>query len=481
MLTNPDLSSQRSASRSSPAATSPWRRSLLVVLIALIGLAMMMNGAVAAPYRQIAFLLLVLPLFLALTTPIMRSTTRRLWRWSVLIGGYLLTWALLQSVPLPFGFMANPVWSGLAELGIPAAAHVSIAPTRTLAALPALILPILVFAAILLLCQEKREAVLAWKALAVLGIGLAALSVLLELVFPETLFFSSVPVGRGAFNGIFVNRNTTAAFLALAICATVGWLFMPRNDQNRRMTQAQPGVSLDWPRLFLGAIVFLMVIALITTRSRAGVSFALICLTLAVAAVFLLRPDRGSGSRIESWAKAGLALAAGVALFALFGDPVASRMGTEADDGRWCAWAGTWQAIRERPLTGFGFATFAEMFPRFRDPDCLGTEGDWTRAHNSHLEFLAGMGAIGAVAALAGLVILARTLLAGVRQRRSLRAIPILSLAALAYIFLHGAADFPLQIPGVALYFAALMGAGAAVSTLSRQPRTPSGRRKQAG
>jgi O-antigen ligase len=449
------------------------RRGVLVALTAAIGLALMMNGAVAAPYRQIAFLGLCLPLLAALATPLARPATRRLWRWSMVCGAVLVAWALLQTVALPFGLLADPVWDTLAELGIPAGRTISVAPAETRAALPALVLPFLVFAAMLLLCQEKREAIFAWKLLAALGLALAGLSAVLEIGFPGVRFFSGFEVGRGAFSGIFVNRNTTAAFLGLVAFATAGWLLLPRQEGGRRHARrdAPERPEPEWSRILLAALLFLVIVALITTRSRAGVTLALLCLTLAVAATLLLQPGRGRGpaSQLGPRARAALVLVAGVCVFVVFGEPVISRMGSEAEDGRWCAWASTLQAIAERPLTGFGFATFAEVFPRFRDPDCMGAEGRWLRAHNSHLELLAGMGAVGGLVMAVALGLLLRVLVTGVRRRRSLRAIPVLGLGALAFGLAHSAVDFPLQIPGVALYFAALMGAAAAVSLLSRE------------
>lgn len=446
------------------------RRGVLVALAAAIGLALMMNGAVAAPYRQIAFLVLCLPLLATLAVPVARPAARRLWRQGLLVGAVLAVWALLQAAPLPFGLLAHPVWDTLADLGIPAGRTISVAPAQTLAALPTLILPFLVFAAMVVLCQERREAVFAWKLLAVVGLALAGLSALLEVAFPEVRFFSRFEVGRGGFNGIFVNRNTTAAFLGLTAFATAGWMLLPRAGGARPGPDDDALAALGWRRVVLAALLFLVVVALITTRSRAGVTLALICLSLAGAAVFVLQPagGRGRAGGPGPWARAGLALVAGAAVFVVFGDPVVSRMGMEAEDGRWCAWAVTLQAIAERPLAGFGFATFAEVFPRFRDPDCLGTEGAWLRAHSSPLELLAGMGAIGGLAMLAALAGLVATLGQGVRRRRSLRAIPVFGLGALGFGLFHSAVDFPLQIPGVALYFAALMGAGCAVSTLSR-------------
>ena len=474
---------RRHGARRGKGARAHAGRVLLIWLITAIGLALMMNGSVAAPYRQIAFLALALPLLALLGLRLTRPVSRALWRQCIAGMTLLILWALVQSTPLPLGILAHPVWDRLGDLGIAAQPTISVAPALTRAALPALILPFLVFAAMILLCQGQREALFAWKALAVLGLGLAALSILLEMVFPQTSFFSRFEVGRGAFNGIFVNRNTTAAFLGLAGFATAGWLMLPQPRQQRMDPAATGLAGFGWSRVWLAALLFLLVITLITTRSRAGVTLALICLTLAFVAVFLLRPERGRPPvrRLGTGAKAALIIGAGIGLFVAFGDPVISRMGPEAEDGRWCAWASTLQMIAERPLVGQGFGTFADAFPQYRNADCLGSRGIWTRAHNSHLEFLAGMGLIGALVALVLLGRMLQVLITGVQKRRSLKPIPIMTLAALAFVLGHSALDFPLQVPGVALYFAALMGAGCAIAVLEpssgsrrsrRSPRT---------
>lgn len=440
------------------------RDSVLMALIAAIGLGIMMNGAVVAPYQQIAVYALLPPLALTLAIRIHHPATARLIGWCAIVAGGLLIWAIAQSIELPSGVLAHPVWDDLSELGIDAPLSISVSPSSTWSAIPQLILPLCIFAAMLLLCQNLRSALLAWKVLAALGLAIFALSAVLELFFPNVTFFSRFEVGRGAFNGVFVNRNTTAAFLALTAFATTGWLFLPRDGTTRHS-----GIShINWQSVFLCALLFLLLIALLSTRSRAGATFALICLTLAIASIFALKPEKSGYEhyRRSNRIKAGLVLGAGATLFITFGETLISRMGAIFEDGRICVWRATWEIITERPFTGMGLGTFADVFPQFRNAECLGTQGVWLRAHNSYLEFLAGMGVIGGVLGMIALTVLVRSFLIGLRQRRSLQAIPILSLGALAFILLHSSVDFPLQIPGLAYYFAALTGAGCAISIL---------------
>ena len=459
-------------------ARPDYRRAVLLGLGAALGLALMMNGAVATPYREVAVLVLALPLLLTLGVRITHAPTRRAVGLAMGCAGALGLWGVVQAAPLPDGLpdalhaaLAHPVWTELAQTGVAVGAHVSVAPVQTLAALPALIAPFLVFAAMLVLCQGKSDALFAWKMLAAIGLGLAVLSLMLELFFAGQHFFATAPVGQGAFSGIFVNRNVTAAFLVLVATATAAWLFLPDPQRLRReRVVARDGVDLIGPsRAVLAALLFLLVILLILTRSRAGGGVGLAALTLGIMAVVVRAPGRRGAGRWRALLKSGLAALIGVGVVVAFGEPMLSRMATTGEDGRWCVYAATWAAIQDRPLTGAGFGTFAEVFPRYRDPACLGTRAIWLQAHNSWLEFGAGMGLVGAVVLGAGLLGLTGMLIHGIRARRSLRAIPVFALMALVFVALHSMVDFPLQIPGLALYFAALMGAGCATALLQRR------------
>ena len=56
------------------------------------------------------------------------------------------------------------------------------------------------------------------------------------------------------------------------------------------------------------------------------------------------------------------------------------------------------------------------------------------------------------------------TFIHGVKVRHRFRFVPIIGLAALILASLHSLVDFSLQIPGVGVYFAAIMAATVTVS-----------------
>jgi O-antigen ligase len=211
-------------------------------------------------------------------------------------------------------------------------------------------------------------------------------------------------------------------------------------------------------------MLFVTLIAIIATRSRAGTMLSLPLLFLCLGIIFAMAQHHRRTARMLA------VLGSGFALLVLFGEPVFSRLDGATQDPRWCAWASTLLGIIDHPWAGTGFATFIEAFPAYRDPECLGTEGTWHRAHNSFLELAFGIGLPATALLLAlGYRLLLKSCFTGLRQRKSLRAIPVLTLGALVFVSAHSLADFPLQIPGVAYYFASLMGAGCAIALQERR------------
>ena len=470
-----------------PAWMAGYRAACRVALSAMLFATLLFNGSVAPPYVQASHLGLALLLVLCLPVPVASRRRRLALRWTALALALAAVWGLLQSLLAVPAWLAHPVWQEVGPLLPTSASYISVAPARSLDALPNLLMPGLVFAAVLCLAQSRHAAARMWTLLALVGLAIAGISLALELFFPKVRFFSGFEVGWGGFSGVFVNRNTTASFLVLTAFALIGAVMLSRAERAAQLrTRKQAGATLwSMTAVLYAAALGAVVVAVIVTGSRAGTLMGLPVLVLTLAAIQLFDTDRGrqgGRSRFSPWQRAVLVILAGIGVLLAFGGRVLSRLGSDVDDGRLCAWQATARAILDRPWTGTGFGTFVDMFPAYRDPECLGTQGTWVRAHNSFLELALGFG-IPATALLlaAGYGLILWLCLHGARHRRSLKAIPLLTLGALTFASLHSLVDFPLQIPGVAAYFAALMGAGCAISCLETPPRETKGRHRRGG
>jgi O-antigen ligase len=209
--------------------------------------------------------------------------------------------------------------------------------------------------------------------------------------------------------------------------------------------------------------------ALFLTQSRGAVGATFVACVAAAALITTRRltADKPNGEFV-SWRRYA-ALAASllviVGLFALFAGRSVYRMEAQGgEDGRWCSFASTIEAIRDNSILGTGLGAFQDVFPVYRDSDCAGIFGVWERAHNLFLEGFLDLGLPFVAALTIGYLILVGVFIRGIRIRRQFRFIPIMGLAVLILASLHSIVDFSLQIPGVGVYFAAVMAAATTVS-----------------
>lgn len=446
------------AQRSSKKIQGSFSSIFPAVFLISIFLSVLFNGSVSAPYSYATSCLVAVSTCLCLMLPINYKATSKLIRSVVIILCVLSTWIVLQSLQIPLGAITHPIWTQAAETLAVQSGAISINPSQTFAALPRLILPGLVFISALMLSQSATAGKRLWTSLALLGTSIVFLAIILEAFFPNAQAFSSFEVGHGTFSGTFVNRNIAASFFGLTAFALAGCCHMAWHDVSK--DPSKPKIKLATYILFLFAVL----IAIIATKSRAGAMFSIPLVILGL--VYATAKNKKRNGIMRALVIAGL----GMILLTFYGEPVFSRLETTSNDGRWCVWQNTLAAISDNPWGGTGFATFAEAFPPYRDPVCLGTDGSWLRAHNSYFELMLGIGVPAAIIILAVVYrILLKNCNIGLRRRRSMVSIPIMTLGALAFVSAHSVVDFPLQIPGVAAYFAALMGTGCGISIMERQ------------
>ena len=154
-----------------------------------------------------------------------------------------------------------------------------------------------------------------------------------------------------------------------------------------------------------------------------------------------------------------------IGIFLLFAGQTTYRQEVEGvDQARLCVFKSTIAAIGDNWTFGAGFATFSNVFPFYRNADCAGVGGIWDAAHNFFLEGTLGLGVIFPVIVAAGIVTLVGTFWFGVKVRHRYRFVPITGLSVLLLICLHSIVDFSMQIPGVSLFVATILGCCCCIS-----------------
>ena len=122
------------------------------------------------------------------------------------------------------------------------------------------------------------------------------------------------------------------------------------------------------------------------------------------------------------------------------------------------------QSIQDSPLLGFGYGTFMDVFPLYRDAS-VGLHSFWDKAHNTPLEVIQGLGLPASVLLFTVVGSLIWYCFQAVESTKHRSTPCLVALAASAIVLLHGLVDFSLQIQAVTLTWCAILGTGVAQLT----------------
>jgi O-antigen ligase len=261
----------------------------------------------------------------------------------------------------------------------------------------------------------------------------------------------------------FVNRNSYATYAGLGLLTALAAI-------SRRMD----GVD-GWRRLIVHlarpAMLYLFgfgvgLLALLETESRAGIVAAGIGI-----AVFAYARH---GHRLGPWKRAGIALGLVVGIasaFALFLYYGAANPSSEAAD-RVRVYAATVGLIADRPLLGYGLGSFPNVFAMARPASVSQV---WLQAHCLYLELAMELGIPAALLLVGAVAVTFAVCLRAAFRFPERRTEAALGCAATALIATHSLLDFSMQIPAVALTWAAI--AGTAMGRVVHAKRSANNRR----
>jgi O-antigen ligase len=207
--------------------------------------------------------------------------------------------------------------------------------------------------------------------------------------------YYAAPWGPQRIDATFGNPAYLAAYLLINVFLAAFLLVRAE----RRLT-----------RVALGSALALDLAVLWLTATR-GAVVGLIAGIVVAALVMAWRAGEGTAKRRGAALVAALVVLGSAGLFAarhaplLAGRAVLERFaaigpGDATVDLRFRIWGMAWQAIRDRPLLGWGQENFASAADRHFDP-VLSHDSEWVdRAHNLVLDWLVAGGAVGGVAYL---------------------------------------------------------------------------------
>ncbi len=412
---------------------------------------------------------------------------------ATLVVALALAWSFLQTSVFPGGLLGQPAWAEVRVYSLSGGSMMSLTPGDDWGSILRLTLPFGIFMLGLKLFDTDEKAVRALMFLGVSGGLIALLAIVQFQLAPRTLLFGEKRAYLDSLTGVFVNRNTAATYFGLItllnfanLCRTLGSIEMRRLiaaiDQRRPIPSDQKRlvlVAFGYALLFLSTIVALML-----TKSRAGIGASLSGILL-VTFFVSLRPNEHSASqsmfarkrrsKTRRWG-AGFVLFSAVAFayLSLAGRAALRADVRGADDDRFCVFPGIVTGIVDHFPWGTGLASFAKVFPAYRNASC-GIAGVWDRAHSFYLEGLFAFGVVFPLLLAGTLLPLVHIFSKGRNSRRRMRYCPELGFASLLLVAVHSIFDFSLQISGLAIVYAAML---APIVSISLNEPLKSRRRK---
>jgi len=262
----------------------------------------------------------------------------------------------------------------------------------------------------------------------------------------------------GCSSGTYINRNHFAGLMGMLWPVALGVTLAQGEWEERQGIKAMISGDRVNTQLLMFLMVTLMVVALLFSRSRAGILGAFVGM---VALVGILRLASGRfrwGLRIT--------LIALVALVAIYGnqmgfDRIVERfMHIEGSAGsRMRVWTQTWDMVSDHPA-GVGLGNYEVVAPVYVDP---GREGiRYRHAHNDYLQLLAEAGWVGSVPLVVGFFLFIargiwRVRRVGFDVGRFRLMVAVGALAGLCSMGFHSFFDFNLQIPANQVFFVLLL------------------------
>jgi O-antigen ligase len=288
-------------------------------------------------------------------------------------------------------------------------------------------------------------------------------------------FFAEKEHYRGVATGTYVNRNSLAGLLELALALGIGLLLgePTRYFGNARQRLRQFIEVLLSKKVVLRLLLAILVIALVLTRSRMGNTAFFASLMASGALALLLMRNKTTATTVLL----GSLLVIDIAIVGTFFgvDKVAERLQqtsaqTESRDE---VTRDAINIILEQPVIGIGAGTFTHTFPALKSEEVT-TFGLYNNAHNDYVQFAYEFG-IPATLALASIVLWAFwNAVIAMRERNSrfYQGVGFSVTMAIVAIGIHSTVDFNLQIPANAALFVAIL----ALSAIARWAPHNSGR-----
>ena len=387
--------------------------------------------------------------------------------------GAVVLWISIQNATWTPDWLHHPIWQMTADaLDRPVAGSISVDRELTNLALLRLVTAASVFWIALQLCRDVLRANLILWSVAAIVCVYAAYGIFAYGLTPGLVLWVESPFHYRAVTSTFINPNSFAAYAGMGLLAICGLIlrlyrheFTEVGGSIRFRTATFIKVTGQKAIVLFGGS-FLILVALLLTGSRGGIASTALGLFVSGALALGLRKQQSAEQR-EVIIAVGAVLVA--ITFLVFGDAVLGKIAQAGlrDESRMPAYIITLRSILAAPLLGYGYGTFADVFPMFRDQS-VSTLTKWPMAHNTYLEIFQGLGLLFGAMLLASVVVLVWRCVKGATTRQANNTLPCVAAGGAFLLGVHSLIDFSLQMQAITITFMALLGAGVAQSESSR-------------
>jgi O-antigen ligase len=385
----------------------------------------------------------------------------------------VVVWIFIQNATWTPGWLHHPIWQMSADaLERPIAGSISVDRDLTTLALLRLITAASVFWIALQLCRDAGRANLLLWSVAAIGCAYAGYGLFVLGLTPGRVLWFKNPYWAGVVSSTFISPDCYAAYAGVGLVTICGLILELYRDEFLTVGgsirfRIATFIEVTGKRAaVLVAGAFVILVGLLLSGSRGGIAATAFGLAiLAILAIGVSR--RGSVEQRVMIMIFGALLVA--AAFVVFGDVLVGKIGRLGfeDQSRMGVYAITMGSIFDAPLLGYGYGTFADVFPMFRDQS-INRWGVWWQAHNTYLEIFQGLGLPFGLMLVASVVLLVLRCVKGAMVRRENEVIPCVAASVGVLLGVHALVDFSLQMQAVAITFMAVLGAGVAQSASSR-------------
>jgi hypothetical protein len=383
----------------------------------------------------------------------------------------VISWVFFQTLTWSWSPFDNPIWGMAADaLGRQVAGSISVNRDLTNLALIRLITAASTFWLALQLCRNGERARLFLGSLGVIACVYAAYG-LIALKAGPFPWLEYLPSGTGYVSSTFINRDNYATYAGVGFIVMVGLALRRYRDE---ISDAAGS-----PRLLIASVIegsggsgaallaggFLTLVALLLTGSRGG----LFSTGLALFVLIIRGRQRESDRGREHLALILFAFLLVAATLLAFGGAIASKIeeGGLYDASRLAVYLLALRSIVNVPLLGYGYGTFVDVFPMYRDRS-IDVWGAWAQAHDTYLELFQGLGLLFGSMLIGCVVLLVIRCIGGTARRRQDATVPRVAASVAVLVGVHALMDFSLQMQAVAVTVMAILGAGVAQSESSR-------------